>query len=31
MDHSLESKKGITIINAFQKKLDERNRKPNKV
>ena len=27
----LKDKKGITIINAFQKVLDESNRKPNKI
>ena len=27
----LKDKKGITITNAFQKILDESNRKPNKV
>ena len=27
----LEDKIGITITNAFQKKLDESNRKPNKI
>ena len=27
----LKDKKGITITNAFQKKLDESNRKPNEV
>ena len=27
----LKNKKGITITNAFQKILDESNRKPNKV
>ena len=27
----LKDKKGITIINAFQKTLDEINRKPNKI
>ena len=27
----LKDKKGITIINAFQKILDELNRKPNKI
>ena len=28
---SLKDKKGITITNAFQKILDESNRKPNKI
>ena len=28
---SLKDKKGITITNAFQKILDESNRKPNKM
>ena len=28
---SLKNKKGITISNAFQKILDESNRKPNKI
>ena len=28
---SLKSKKGTTITNAFQKKLNESNRKPNKI
>ena len=28
---SLKDKKGITITNAFQKFLDESNRKPNKI
>ena len=27
----LKDKKGITITNAFQKVLDESNRKPNKI
>ena len=27
----LKDKKGITITNAFQKSLDESNRKPNKI
>ena len=28
---TLKDKKGITITNAFQKILDESNRKPNKI
>ena len=32
MDYSIKiNKKGITIIDAFQKILDESNRKPNKI
>ena len=27
----LKDKKGVTIVNAFQKVLDESNRKPNKI
>ena len=27
----LKDKKGISIVNAFQKKLNESNRKPNKI
>ena len=29
--YSLKDKKGIVITNAFQKVLDESNRKPNKI
>ena len=27
----LKDKKGVSIVNAFQKKLDHSNRKPNKI
>ena len=31
MDCSFEDKKGVSIVNAFQKILDDSNRKPNKI
>ena len=31
MNYSFERQKGITITNAFQKFLDESNRKPSKI